>query len=221
MSLRAPLIFLIALLALEAEAGTVNLLGRSIEAAIPAGYCEYGPHPAEAELVRRFREVIGNSNQILAMFADCKELEDFRKGRRAMLDNYGQIVAQSPKGQLRALKGMSRTEYIQKMSGRTYDFSEAFKKGEARAQQFVPGLQLAENLGILSADSNGLYTGVLMTVPDDAGRQRPVIGIVGMTLVKEMPITINLYQPYRNSPDLRALLARQQSAIAILVRVNS
>ena len=220
MSLRVLLVFLIALLSLEAEAATVNLLGRSIEVVIPTGYCGLGPHPAEAEIVRRFREEIGNSNQILAMFADCKELEDSRKGRRTMLDNYGQIVAQTPKGQLRALKGISRTEYIQKLSGRTNDFSEAFKKGEARVQQFVPGLQLAENLGILSTDSNGLYAGVLMTMPDDAGRPRPIIGIVGMTLVKEMPITINLYQPYRNSPDLRGLLARQQSAIAILVRVN-
>ncbi len=219
--LRAPILFLIALLALEAEAATVNLLGRSIEAAIPTGYCEVGAHPAEAEIGSRTREAIGNSNQILAMFADCKELEEFRKGRRTMLDNYGQILAQTPKGQLRALKGISRSEYIRKISGKANDFTEAIKKGETRAKQFVTGLQTVENLGLLSTDSNGLYTGVLMTMPDDTGRPRSIIGIVGMTLVKEMSISINLYQAYRNSPDLRGLLARQQAATATFVRVNN
>lgn len=219
--LRAPILFLIALLALKAEAATVNLLGRSIEAAIPAGYCEVGAHPAEAEIVSRAREAIGNSNQILAMFADCKELEDFRKGRRTTLDNYGQILAQTPKGQLRALKGVSRSEYIQKMSGQAKNFPEAFKKAETRLKQSVPGLQPLENLGILSTDSNGLYVGLLMTMTDDTGRPRPIVGIVGMTLVREMSITINLYQVYRNSQDLRGLLARQQSAIANFVRVNN
>jgi hypothetical protein len=208
------------LLAFEAEAATVNLLGRSIEAAIPTGYCEVGGHLAEAEIVSRIREGIGNSNQILAMFADCKELEDFRNGRRTMLDNYGQILAQTPKGQLRALKGLSRSEYIRKISGKTNDFTEAFKKAETRVKQIVPGLQLGENLGILSTDSNGIYVGLLMTMPDDTGRARSIIGIVGMTLVREMSITINLYQPFKNSTDLRGLLARQQSAIASLVRVN-
>ena len=60
-----------------------------------------------------------------------------------------------------------------------------------------------------------------MTLTDDTGRPRPIIGVVGGTLVKEFSITINLYQAYRNSPDLRGLLARQQSAIASLVRANN
>lgn len=221
MSLRAPLVFLFALFVLEAEAATVNLLGSSIEAAIPTGYCEVGAHPAEAEIVSRTREGIGNSNQILVMFADCKELADFRKGRRTMLDNYGQILAQTPKGQLHALKGVSRSEYIQKMSGQVKKFPESLKKAETRLKQFIPGLQLGENLGILSTDSNGLYVGLLMTMADDTGRPRPIIGVVGMTLVRELSITINLYRAYGNSPDLRGLLARQQSATASFVRVNN
>jgi len=221
MSLRAPLVFLFALLALEAEAATVNLLGRSIEVAIPTGYCEVGAHPAEADIVRRTREGIGNSNQVLVMFADCNELEDFRNGKRMMFDNFGQILAQTPKGQLRVLKGISRSEYIQKISGKTNNFTEAMKKGEARAKQFSQMTLSSENLGVLSTDSNGLYIGALVTMTDDTGLPRSMIGIVGMTLVREMSITINLYQAYRKSPDLRGLLARQQSAIASLVRMNN
>lgn len=221
MSLRSLLIFLVAFLALEAEAATISLLGRSIDVVIPTGYCEAGGHPADAELVSRTRDGIGNTNQILSLFADCKELDDFRRGRRVLLDNYGQILAQKPKGQLRAIKGVSRSEYIRKMSAQANYFPEAFKKAEARARQFVPGYKSHESLGLLSTDSNGLYVGLLMTIGDEAGRPRPVVGVVGMTLVRELSISVNLYQAYRNTPDLRGLLARQQSAMANFVRANN
>lgn len=221
MSLRALIVLITTLLSLEAEAGTVNLLGRPIEAIIPTGYCVVGGHPADAEMVSLTREGIGNANQILALFADCKELEDFRKGRRIMLDNFGQILVQTPKGQLRALKGISRTEYIQKMSGVSSYMPEALKRAEARVKQYAPGYQDHANLGLISTDSNGLYMGLLMTMTDDTGRHRPIVGVVGLTLVKELSISINLYQAYRSSPDLRGLLARQQSAMASFVRANN
>lgn len=220
MLLRTILVTVITLLSAGAEAATVNLLGRTIEIVIPAGYCEVGGHPAEAELVRRTKEGIGDSNQILVLFAECKELEDFRKGRRTMIDNYGQILAQTPKGQLRAIKGVSRAKYIQEISGKS-NWTEAFKKAEVRVKQYAPGYQSQENLGLISTDANGLYMGILMTLTDDKGRPRPIIGVVGMTLVKELSISINLYQGYRKAPDLRGILARQQSAMANFVRANN
>ena len=225
MSLRVLIVFLIALLALEAEAATVNLLGRSIEVAIPTGYCEIGPHPAEAEIVSRTREAIGNSNQILAMFADCTEREDLRNGNRTMFDNYGLILAQTPNGQLRALKGVSRSEYIRvlsgKLGGKGTSIIEAMKKGETRIKQFDSGAHLDEYLGLLSTDSNGLHVGMLMTLSGDTGKQKPIAGVSGLTVVKEMSISINFYQAYKTSPDFRGLLTHTQSAIASLVRVNN
>ena len=221
MSLRLLLSIVIPLLSIGAEASPVTLLGRSIEPVIPSGYCAVGGHPADTELVSSTREGIGTSNQILALFADCKELDDFRKGRRTMLDNYGQILAQTPKGQLRALKGVSRPDYIQKMSSGQAGFTDAFKKAEARAKQYVRGYQSHENPGLHSTDSNGLYVGLLMTMTDHTGRPRPIVGVAGLTLVKELSFTINLYQAYRNTPDLRGLLARQQTAIASFVRANN
>lgn len=221
MSLRLLLSVVLTLLSVGAEAGPVNLLGRSIEPVIPAGYCEVGGHPADTKLVSHTREVIGTSNQILALFADCKELDDFRKGKKTMLDNYGQILAQTPKGQLRALKGVSRPEYIQKMSAQSGYMPEAFKKAEARVRQYVPGFQSQENLGLLATDSNGLYVGLLMTMADDTGRPRSIVGVAGMTLVKELSFSINLYQVYKTTPDLRGLLARQQAAMASFVRANN
>ena len=221
MLLRTLLFSLITLFSIGAEAATVNLLGRPIEVVIPTGYCEVGGNSADAELVQRTKAGIGNSNQILSLFAECKELEDFRKGRRKMLDNYGQILAVTPKGQLLVMKGVSRSEYIRKITALSNYMPEAFKKAEERAKQYVPGYQSQENLGLISTDSNGLYAGMLMTLTDDTGHPRQIVGVLGMTLVKELSISINLYQAYRSSPNLRGLLARQQSAIANFVRANN
>ena len=221
MSIRKLLVLVITLFSLEAEAATVNLLGRPIEAVIPTGYCEVGSHPADANLVSSTRAGIGNANQILVLFANCMELEDFRNGGRTMLDNYGLILAQTPKGQLRLLKGVSRSEYIKKMGAQPSNNPKNFKKIEARAKQYIPGYKSYENLGLLGTDSNGLYEGLMMTLTDDTGRLRPIVGIIGMTLVKEFSITINLYQAYQNSPDLRGLLTRHQSATANFVRANN
>ena len=221
MSLRLLLSVAITLLSTGLEARPVNLLGRPIELVIPSGYCEAGGHPADTEWVSRTREGIGTSNQILAFFADCKELDDFRKGKRTTLDNYGNIFAQSPKGQLRALKGVSRLEYIQMISAQSGYMSESLKKAEVRVKQYIPEYQSHENLGLLATDSNGLYMGVLVTMTDDTGRPRSIVGVFGMTLVKELSISIGISQAYRNTPDLRGLLARQQTAIASLVRGNN
>jgi hypothetical protein len=220
MLLRLLLLSLFAFFAVDAQAASVTLLGRSIEIVIPNGYCEAGNNPADAEMVRRTREGIGNSNQIIVLFADCRELEKFRRGKGSMLDNYGMILAQTPKGQLRAFKGVTRPEFIQKISGKA-NFSDAFKKAEARIKQIDPSLQSQENLGLLSTDSNGLYVGNLLTMTDDEGKPRTIVGVLGMTLVKELSISINLYQVYKKSPDLRGLLVRQQSAMAGFVRANN
>ena len=219
--MRALLVLVITLLSVYVEAAPVNLLGRTINLIIPEGYCEAGGHPAETKLVNRIRKAMGTSNQILALFADCKELDDLRKGRRAALDNYGLILAQTPKGQLRPLKGVSRSEYIQMIRAQIGHVPDGLKEAEARIKQYFPAmLQSYENLGLLGTDSNGLYVGLLQTWIDDTGRPKPLLGVVGTTLIKKLTFSINLYQAYRNSPDLRGLLARQQTAMANFVANN-
>lgn len=221
MSLRVMFFVVFTLLSLQVEAGTVILLGRPINTMLPTGYCEIGTHPADIELVKRTGDAIGSSNKILALFAECQELEDFRSGRRAMLDNYGQILAQTPKGQLRLLKGVSRSAFIQTISAELGDMPGVFEKAFDRLKKFDPSFRSQENLGLLGSDSNGLYMGALTRMEDATGHPRTIVGVVGMTLVKELSISINIYHAYSATLDLRGLLAHQQSVIADFVRVNN
>jgi hypothetical protein len=199
----------------------VMLLGQAIAVPIPAGYCELGQHLAEAAVVDRLRAGLGNTNTVLAVFADCAEAAELRRGARAGVDNYGQIMAPRPAGELRRFSGVPRAEYIRQLSARADGILPgAMERGVERAQSFVPDTKFQESLGVLATDTNGLYFGVLMSAPYPDGEQKAVLGVVGMTLVKELPISINLYRAYKGAPELPELLARQRNALAGLVRAN-
>jgi hypothetical protein len=222
MNLCTIFIFILAGCTSIAQAEQVILLDRVIEVTIPSGYCQVGKHPADAEMLRRTTEGIGNSNRILMLFANCKELDDFRLGKRASLDNFGQILVPTYKGQLQALEGFSPAKFITKASGSSVreSFDAGLKKGEARIKEIESSYQSVENLGSLGADDNGLYAAVVLTMTDDTNQVRRILGITGRTLIKELPVSINIYEAYKGSPNLGALLALQKSALAAIVKAN-
>jgi hypothetical protein len=55
---------------------------------------------------------------------------------------------------------------------------------------------------------------------DETNQLRRILGITGRTLIKELPVSINMYQAYKGSPNVGALLARQKSALAAIVKAN-
>lgn len=205
----------------SAAARHVEVLGESIAVPIPVGYCEVGSHPIEAEIVRRLSDGVGNTNLVLAVFADCAEAAEVRRGTRATFDNYGQVMVPTPDGKLRKFPDGSRAEYLDLIGVRAgRGLPGAVERGAERAKIFVPGLQVQESLGVLATDTNGLYFGFLASIPDTTGKQKSVLGITGMTLVKAVPVSVNVYRAYSKSPELQAQLAREREAVAGLVRAN-
>lgn len=223
MKLHAIFILIFVGCASIARSEQVILLDRAIEIPIPNGYCQVGKHPTDAEMLIRITEGLGNSNKILTMFANCKELEDFRRGKRMLLDNFGQILVPTPKGKLGAFEGFSRGKFIAKLSGSGVreSFDEGLKMGEARLKEIESSYQSVENLGSLGMDDNGLYTAIVLTMTDDTNQLRRILGITGTTLIKELPVSINIYQAYKGAPNLEALLAKQKSALSGIVKANN
>lgn len=212
-------LLLASLFSFHCHATSVELLGRQISLVIPSGYCSIIGDPVFAEWERRIREIGGNSNVLLELFANCSDMQDFRAGRQRTLVDYGMILAQSPGGQVRAAVGISRAKYIANMMGGK-DPTEALQKAMIRASKFVSGYS-AESLGMLGADGNGAYAGALLTLRDDPNRSITVLCVAGLTLVKELPVSINLYVPFSTSQGLPLLLDRQKFALGRLVRANN
>ncbi len=224
MSLRLLLFLQLLFVSIQAQSATFNLQGRSISVDTPTGYCEVGGQTADNDILQLNRNTIGPDNQLLTMIVVCKELDDYRNRRRTMVDNYGIIVVQAPKGQIRIIKGGSRAEFIRQVatSANNAGTADTIKKAEARLKQNAPTLQNidVENLGLLATDSNGLYMGVIKNMKFSNGESLSVVGVMGMTLVKDIIISIILYQPTTSSQSLQNLLTRQQSRMADFVKLN-
>jgi len=220
MLFRTVLLLIVTLFTCNAEANSVTLLGRSIKTVIPKGYCEVGGSPDDGEIASRMKDAIGNANHIVVLFADCKEVSDYRKDKRKFLDNYGMILTQTPKGKISTLEGITRAQFLQKINDASGRISGSLRAAEAKLQDTAPGSTLTESLGILARDSNGIYLGLRMSLADDSGHTRPVVGVMGATLVKDIPFSINIYKAYKTSPNLGKLLSLQQSAMADFVRAN-
>lgn len=204
-------------------AQTVMVEDRSINLAIPKGYCPMGQLPADSEIINTVKRGIGSSNRVLALFAECSELARFRSGQQVALDNFGQVLVPSPTQGIRTFRGVSRAEFIRRISQSnmfTKQFNTNIKSAQERVGELLPSLHGAEGLGILTADESGLYVGVLAELVDSQSA-RKIVGVTALTLIKDVPLTINLYTTYRNaSISLEQLISRQKANLQELIRLN-
>lgn len=210
---------------LGARAAALDLAGRKIEVPIPAEYCPFGKRLVDIELARALLNELGNDNQVLAFFADCDELDAYRHRRRAALDNFGLVFAQKKNGNSPVpIKGRSRQEFIRDLGGVTIsDPSDVVRLGEAHYKLALARGKLSlrsQQPFHLQADGNGAYFGIVGQLTDSDGKLSNVLGVLGITLVKEMFLSIEIYQRIGAAPPIEELLDRQQAAMAKLVEAN-
>jgi len=223
--LRLIIMQLLVLMAVGAQAAPVTVAGRKIEVPIPAEYCQFGKRFIDVELARVILSEIGNDNLVLAFFANCEELDAYRHGKMAALDNFGLVFAQARKGSNpEPITGLSRPEFIKKNGGVIIpNLADVVEIGESQYKL----AQARGNLSLLTqqpfrlqADQNGAYFAIFGQLSDGRGKASTVLGVFGITLVKEMFLSIEIYQRFSGSPPIEALLERQQAAMAKLVAAN-
>ena len=200
----------------------IERLVGSIEPVIPSGYCEFGKDPADDELAKRTADAIGDSNRILMLFANCTEIDEFRTRRRTTLDNFGQILVPTPKGKVVVFpQATTRSAYISRF-GDQGNIAAALAKAEVRLRGIIPSTvnPTTENLGALGADANAGYVGAVLVTTDVPNRARHILLVMGVTLVKGLPVTVNLYRSSTDAEDLGALMALQRTEMGAIVNAN-
>lgn len=223
--LRVAVFHLLTLMVVFAEAAPVNLAGRTIEIPIPAEYCQFGKRFIDVQLARMLLGELGNDNQVLAFFADCKELDAYRHGEKPALDNFGLIFAQKrPGGGPLVIAGRSREAFLKDMGGMPVaDVASVIKSAEAKyaLAQARGKLSLqSEQPFRLQVDSNGAYFGIFGQLSDGRGQQSMVMGVLGITLVKELFLSIEIYRRFSAALPVEDLLERQSAAMEKLVTAN-
>src|SRR5438128_7490053 len=57
----------------------------------PAGYCDLTEQqPSDARMIKIVGDLLAGRNELLAMSADCRQLENCRAGKEPVLDDYAQ-----------------------------------------------------------------------------------------------------------------------------------
>ncbi len=104
-------------------------------------------------------------------------------------------------------------------------FDQAFAIGAQQGQENVarvlPNMEIGEarSLGILYGDEAALYAGMAEKIGYD-GLEFTLAVVIAMTLVKDVPISVNLYRPHEGETSFEHLLMDQQRFLHNLVGRN-
>jgi hypothetical protein len=226
MSIRPAVVLLLAslfslpCLAKDAKVGQV-----SIALTAPPGQCELDPgQPSDAGTLQAVRTAIGG-NTLLAMFADCKQLTDWRVGKRGLLEDFAQYQVSSdamdmlpppdPVQMLKQLCAHLREEGERMMTGLAPDVKQ-------RVEQALKNTQVNQLrfLGVVADEESACYGAIAQRLKAQTGKDVTIVGLSATMFVKGKLLYYYLYAPYRSVQTVTALLARHKLNVAALLAAN-
>lgn len=221
----SPLVVLTALAllpALPAAAEPVDLYGRQIEFFPPLGYCYLDEsQAAEKLIVDNTVQMNQGSNLLVAYVAPCNDLVAYRSGAIPTLSEYGIVFVPLIDGTFQAAP-TPRAESLPQIAASMPPVDEALlAEIEREANQNTAGFSLSgtQFLGLIGQDANAIYAG-LVAVVSDGQTSVPAAGVLGITQLQDVVVTINLYRAYHSNADIVALLSEAQSYAAELTAAN-
>lgn len=197
----------------------------SITLTAPPGQCELdASQPGDARTLQLVRAAIG-SNQLLAMYADCKQLADWRMGKRGQLEDFAQYQISSeaadqppppdPAQNLKQICASLREEGEKLMAGLAADVKQ-------RLEQALKTIQVNQMrfLGVVADEANACYGAIAQRLRAENGRDITLVGLSATTYVRGKLVYYYLYSHYRSAQTVTALLAEQKLNIAALLAAN-
>jgi len=204
----------------SALAGSYRVAERSLVIEPPQSYCLIDREvQAEADLFRFMEEINADLNRVLVVFVDCAELQRWRAGEVAYLERYGNVLTPIEET---SYSGMARGAFLEELR-KVMDSAPplGLEAGQARLEATIPELEVgqSENFGIIEADDAALYAGIAQRLEYD-GRTFVMLGIYSLTLVNDVPLSINLYRPLKNKQTAARLISEQRRFLRQLLERN-
>lgn len=198
---------------------SVNVLGQQVVFSNPRGYCTPGKSAREAELMDWARRVLGKGSRLVHAAVRCSELEDYRKGRREMLDHWLQIQLIGPKGNFQRIE-MPREVFLSGLSKSSPRVNAAELNQRLKASFENGDISLSDmKFEPIGRDGNAVYFSMRMNMRVGE-TTRPVTGISGITLLNSLPLSINVYEGIGLPQSRGQLLTVQQELLNSLLTEN-
>lgn len=210
-----------------ARAETLTLGGRTVILDPPAGYCALDPaRPDEAAVIAFNEKMQQPRNHVVMQLADCGELADFRAGKRPSFERYGQYFVPVTDGAVKVVAGDTRTSMLAQAARELpqLDSGALIDAVTAKLRESAGGDVAGSHfLGVLKEDEAGIYLGITLGKMSVAGQtaNAGAIGVVGLTLVNQIPVSLGLYQASVGAEAVPGLLAKVQQTLASIIQANA
>ena len=203
----------------RAAAESVNVLGQQVLFSNPSGYCTPGESAREVELMDLAKRSLAEGSRLVHAAVLCSELEDYRMGRREMLDHWLQIQLIGPKGNFQRIE-MPREAFLSGLSKSTPRVNSAELNRRLKASFENSNVALTDmKFEPIGRDGNAVYFSMRMNMSVGES-SRPVSGISAITLLNSLPLSINVYEGTGSPQSRGQLQAIQQELLNSLLTEN-
>jgi len=198
---------------------SVSVLGQRVVFSNPSGYCTPGKSAREVELMDLARRSLSEGSRLVHAAVRCSELEDYRKGRREMLDHWLQIQLIGPKGNFQRIE-MPREAFLSGLSKSSPRVNPAELNQRLKASFENSDISLSDmKFEPLGRDGNSVYFSMRMNM-SIGETSRPISGISGITLLNSLPLSINVYEGTGSPQSRGQLQVVQQELLNSLLTEN-
>lgn len=203
----------------HAAAESVNVLGQKVLFSNPSGYCTPGESAREVELMDLAKRSLAEGSHLVHAAVLCSELEDYRAGRRDMLDHWLQIQLICPKGNCQRIE-MPREAFLSGLYKSIPRVNSAELNRRLKASFENSEVALTDmKFEPIGRDGNAVYFSMRMNM-SVGERSRQISGISAITLLNSLPLSINVYEGTGSPQSRGQLQAVQQELLNSLLTEN-
>jgi hypothetical protein len=228
MTTRPAVAFLFAsLLSSPCLAKEVKVGEASITLTVPAGQCELDPKlPGDARMLQVTEGALtGVGNRLLGFYADCKQLTDWRTGKRPLLEDFAQyqtVIASAnapapaaPEETIKQLCSKQRQEGEKTMTGLAPDL-------KTRMEEAVRGVTVNQMrfLGVVAEEPGVCYAAMAQRFKAETGKDVTLIAVFASMFVRGKIVHYYLYSPYRSAQTVTTVLAKHKLNVSALLAAN-
>jgi hypothetical protein len=205
-----------------ASAKDVKIGQTSLNLVAPLGQCELREdQPDDGQLLKVLRDVQAG-NDLLAAYADCQQLADYRSGKRSILDDFANYVM--PKSAMNAKLPPDAVKQVCDVTRKKGEqiYADASRKASSLIEQVVKGIKADEPLflGVVAEDATACYLATVQKTNYPNG-ERTQAWVTAMLAARGKFISYNVYTAYVSSATVAGLLAKHKNNVAAVLRANN
>ena len=190
----------------------------------PTGYCELTEQqPSDARMIKFVTELLAGRNELLAMSADCRQLQNWRTGKQPVLDDYVQYQT------LIVTKGSNfpRAAAVKQICAQVRAEGEKLvavgtEEANRRVEGIVKEIKINENrvLGVLAEDADACYFATVQKMRTETGTDKTQVILSAVTTIKGKILYYYSFSLYSDPGTVNTALKRHKANIAAVLKAN-